>query len=168
MGSVEVPALIVSDSSPLNILVRVGREDVLAVLFDGVMVPPAVLAEMGHPSAPPAVRAFAESRPAWLAVRAPKMVLPLAALDLGEREAISLAAELGLPLLIDERLGRREAESRGLSVIGAVGVLERAADAGVIADLAAVHEQIRQTDFRVSDRLLDASLKRHLERKNPP
>jgi hypothetical protein len=85
--------------------------------------------------------------------------------DPGEAAAISLAAELGAALLIDELDGRREAQARGLTVIGAVGILERAADVGLIPDLAAVHTRIRGLRFHIADAILQASLARHLARR---
>lgn len=154
-------ALIVSDSSPLNILTSIRQVDILPALFERVMVPPEVLTELRHPHAPEAVRRFVEVPPAWLVVQAPKLLLPLHRLDPGERAAISLAVELNTLLLIDERHGRDEATARGVSVIGAIGVLERAADARLVKDLAAVHQMIRETDFHVSERLLADSLERH-------
>jgi predicted nucleic acid-binding protein len=90
------------------------------------------------------------------------VVLPLPHLDRGEEAAISLAVELNATLLIDERDGRMEAQSRGLSMIGAVGVLERAANTGLIPDLAAVHDHIRSMHFHIADAILRDSLSRHL------
>ncbi len=103
--------------------------------------------------------------PAWLSVQAPVSPLALSHLDPGEAAAISLAAELGAALLIDELDGRREAQARGLTVIGAVGILERAADVGLIPDLAAVHTRIRGLRFHIADAILQASLARHLARR---
>jgi predicted nucleic acid-binding protein len=146
----------------LSLLIRVGQAEVLPRLFRHVAIPPEVASEMSHPKAPIEVRQFIAAAPAWLSVRAATMPLLLPHLDPGESEAISLAAELGAALLIDERDGRNEAQARGLVVIGALGVLERAANLGLIADLAAVHAIIRQSRFHVSEILLQASLARHL------
>jgi len=55
-----------------------------------------------------------------------------------------------------------------LTVIGAVGVLERAANLGLIDDLAAVHAKIRTMRFHVSEAILQASLNRHLATQNTP
>ena len=107
----ERAALVVSDNSPLNVLIRIGEVRVLPELFNRVMVPPAVLAELSHPRAPQAVRDFAMSRPQWLEERVPRTILPLPRLDAGEREAVSLAVELQSPLLVDERVGRKEAQA---------------------------------------------------------
>jgi predicted nucleic acid-binding protein len=117
---------------------------------------------MTHPKAPAEIRAFIASHPSWLTVQTPITRLSLPNLDSGEAAAISLAAELGAALLIDEIDGRQEAQALGLTVIGAVGVLERAADAGFIADLAEAHNRVRSLNFYISDALLQASLARHL------
>jgi predicted nucleic acid-binding protein len=65
-------------------------------------------------------------------------------------------------LLVDEGKARAEALSLGVAVIGTVGVLQRAADQGLIPDLKSVHDALRKTNFRVSDRILNDSLARHL------
>lgn len=154
--------LIVSDNSPLNLLVRLGLADLLPALFQQVVIPPEVAAEMAHPKAPAEVQTFIAAPPTWLTVQQPTIVLPLPHLDRGEAAAISLATELGATLLIDETDGRQEAQARGLAVIGAVGVLERAANAVFIADLAEAHDRVRGLNFHVSESILQASLARHL------
>lgn len=47
-------------------------------------------------------------------------------LDLGERQAIALAIELNLPLLIEEEAGRRVARDLGIEISGIAGQLIRA------------------------------------------
>jgi len=160
--------IVVSDTSPLNLLVLLAQIDVLPALFGRVAIPPEVAREMAHRDAPPSVRAFIAAPPAWLSIHAPSTLLKFPSLDPGETAAISLAVELAALLLIDERDGRAAARASGVNVIGAVGVLERAADAGVIPDLAAVHAAIRTLPFHVADAVLDASLARHLSRKGSP
>jgi len=154
--------LIVSDTSPLNILILIGHIDVLPKLFAEVAIPPEVSREMKHAKAPGPVRAFIANPPAWLSIRAPATLLSLSQLGPGETAAISLALETQAPLLIDERAGRNAAQAHGVRVIGAIGVLERAADDGIIADLAAVHDVIRAMPFYVAEELLAASLSRRL------
>jgi len=119
--------------------------------------------------APVEVRSFIATPPPWLSINAPSAPLSLPHLDPGEAAAISLAAELRATLLIDELDGRREAQARGLTVIGGIGLLERAADLGLVSDLAAIHAEIWRHGFHVSDAVLQASLARHLANrgKNP-
>jgi predicted nucleic acid-binding protein len=161
-------SIIVSDTSPLQLLVQVGEVHVLERLFGQVVLPTEVVDEMTHPKAPAVVRGFVSALPDWVRTQAPTIQLTLPALDPGEVAAITLAVELVAPLLIDERAGRAVAVAHGVSVIGAIGVLERAADLGLIPDLAAVHARIRALPFRVADAILQASLARHLaNRANP-
>jgi predicted nucleic acid-binding protein len=159
-------SLVVSDNSPLNILIRVECAEVLELLFGEVVIPGAVAREMGHPAAPMKIQAFINSPPTWLRIEEPTALLSLPSLDPGERAAISLAKELGAPLLIDERIGRRVAKAQGLEIIGAVGVLERAADLGFIADLAEIHARILELDFHISEAILAKSLSSHLKRRS--
>lgn len=85
----------------------------------------------------------------------------LTKLDPGEREAIMLAENLAASLiLIDERAGRAIAEKRGLKVTGLLGVLELAANAGLI-DLPTAIAALQKTNFRIAPSLLTAVLNRH-------
>ena len=57
-------------------------------------------------------------------------------------------------MLIDERLGRREALQLGLSIIGILGILVTAKQRGLIPIVQPVMDAlIERAGFRVSDRL---------------
>ena len=157
--------IVVSDTSPLNYLVLIGHADVLPALFGCVLAPPAVIAELRHGATPAAVQTWAAAPPAWLEIRAPEAVVPQMRLGPGEAEAISLAQELHADaVLIDERKAVTMAEQLGLFVTGTLGVLEIAAEKGLI-DLPNAIAALRQTSFRVSQHLLSESLQRDSERK---
>ncbi len=51
-------------------------------------------------------------------------------LHLGEQQAIALAAQMGLPLLIEERYGRTVAKGLGITVSGPVGLILAGCDQG--------------------------------------
>lgn len=154
-------SLIISDTSPLNLLIRIRQVHVLPSLFGRVVIPRAVIEEMQHPKAPDLVHEFIEGLPEWISIQDPSHLLLFPTLDPGEASAISLAVELKAPLMIDERDGREIARLHGLDVIGAIGVLERAANAGFIDDLEAVYHMIRALPFHISEHILDESLNRH-------
>jgi uncharacterized protein len=62
-------------------------------------------------------------------------------------------------LLIDERLGRREALQLGLSVIGILGILVTAKQRGLIPMVRTVMDAlIEEAGFRVSTQLYDRVL----------
>src|SRR5713226_8097814 len=102
--------IVVADTTPLRYLVVIEREHLLPALYGRVLIPPAVADELNHENAPGAVRAWLAARPSWLEIRKPTHILePAVDLDLGEREAIALAAEVAADfLLIDEWDGRVE------------------------------------------------------------
>lgn len=103
--------IVVADTSPLNYLVLIGEIDLLPFLFGHVLLPQAAFQ---HPKTPPKMRQWIGHPPAWLEVRTVNSAASpmLMTLDVGEREAIQLALELGVStVLIDEAEGRQVVES---------------------------------------------------------
>ena len=82
-------------------------------------------------------------------------------LDIGEAEAIALALELKADeLLIDERLGRREAVRLGLSITVVLGVLLIAKNRGLISKVQPIIDAlILQANFRISRQLYEEVLR---------
>jgi len=79
--------------------------------------------------------------------------------DAGERDAIVLAAELHADqLIVDDREGRREAERRGIPVIGTLGVLREAATLKLL-DIRVAVERLQTTSFFVAPEVLKSLLK---------
>lgn len=158
--------IVVADSSPLIALVNIGHIEVLPVLFREVVIPPQIAAELADARRPPAVQDFLRGKPVWLRVQAPASVELIPELHEGERAAISLARELKADLLlIDESDGRSAALARHLQITGTIGILQRAAEQGLL-DLAEAFSRIKQTDFWISPKLLDAELVKYRERKH--
>ena len=152
--------IVVADTSPLNYLVLIGQIDVLKHLYGQVLIPPAVLAELTKPQTPSPVKQWAQTHHDWLEVKALRQVgMSLEpALDAGETQAILLASETpGSTLVIDESLGRAEAQRLGLVVIGTVGVLRDANNAGLL-DLKSAVQALKATTFRVSPTILEKLL----------
>jgi predicted nucleic acid-binding protein len=152
--------LVVADASPLNILIRLGYALVLPELFQTVLIPVEVAAELRASGAPESVRHFMTSPPSWLEIRVVENPSDIPGLDRGETAAIQLADQVrGDLLLMDEAAGRRTATQRGLRVIGALGILELASSIGLLSLPEAVHK-LRNSDFHISDELVEAVLNR--------
>jgi predicted nucleic acid-binding protein len=110
--------IVIADTGPINYLILIGEIEVLPALYNRVLVPTSVSEELKRPRAPNPVRVWISQPPAWLEVRSPGSSpgAELAHLDVGERDAILLAEELGADrIIIDEIRGRREARRRHLS-----------------------------------------------------
>ena len=127
--------IVIADTTPLNYLILIGEVDILARLYGRVVIPPAVHQELISHGAPEPVRLWALTPPSWLDIQSPSLAtfdFP-PGLGAGEREAIGLAEQLHSDqLIVDDLTARREAERRGLSVIGTLGVLREAALEGFI------------------------------------
>ena len=163
----------ITDTSPLNYLILIDAIELLPRLYQQVIVPQAVFDEVKHPGAPAAVSRWANALPGWAEVRSsPKSDLDpgLAILGRGEREAIALAEvyrDAHVLLLLDEEAARQQATARFLATTGTLGVLKSAAGLGWI-DLAQAIDRLRQTNFRVSAKLLRQLLDDDARRKGHP
>jgi len=159
--------LVVADTSPVRYLVRIGQIDLLPRLFEKIFLPSVVADELRHPSAPPAVRDWMQQPPGWLDVLpTPDDIddASLAALDTGERSAIVLALSLNADLiLIDDRKGAAAARHKGFEVTGTLGILDLAAERGLI-DLADALGRLKSTNFRYREELFDALLRKHTDK----
>lgn len=157
--------IVVADTSPIIALVNIEQTTVLHQLFQAIIIPPAVAAELGDSKRSLPIRNFISTPPSWLRIQEPERMENLPDLHRGEIEAISLARQLQARLLlIDERGATAAARGLGLNVVGTVGVLERAADEGLL-NLRDAFLRLRQTDFWVSERLLNERLKIFEERQ---
>lgn len=157
----------VSDSSALILFARVNRLDLLAGVFDHLIVPPAVWREVVS-SGPERVGAVDLANAHW--IRRQDLAHPEAMEHLrdilhpGEAEAITLAGEIvpAVPILIDDLKARRVAIQRGLRVVGTAGVLVLAKErrlieqvrpllgaviaAGLFLGESAIQEVLRRSD----------------------
>lgn len=136
----------VSDTSPINYLLLIDCIHVLPALFERIVVPQAVFAELGSLAEPERIQHWLANHPRWFRVQTFQGTDPsLQQLDPGERDAILLAESLDADLiLLDENLGRQAARQRNLKVMGTLGLLDRAASQGLI-DLSAALDRLSRT-----------------------
>jgi len=143
--------IVIADSSCLIALARSRQLDVLRVLFSQIIIPAAVYDEVviqgaGRPGSDEVAQAE------WIITRQVQDHLAVQALRLtlgrGESEAMVLAAETADRFLIlDNWRARQSAIGMGLPVVGTLSILQRATEKGLIADLEACLEQLRQAGF---------------------
>ena len=152
--------MMVSDSGPIIAFSRIGRLDILRRLFGQVIVPNAVHNELvvrgrGRPGSDEVTRST------WIQRRATGSLDELEGLSRlheGEREAIALAHELEVPLLIDERRGRQAALDMGVVVIGSLSILAGARREGIIKDVAPLVEAMLESGYWINPKVVDAFL----------
>ncbi len=160
--------IVVADTSPLNYLILIGEADLLYQLYGRVLIPQAVLSELQDPGAPSAVIGWVKRRPAWLEVRQVVVRSEESSqeLDVGESEAMALAEEYrpDVLLLMDDETGRLEAQRRNIRTTGTLGVLDDAAERGLL-DLGVAVKRLRSTNFRAADSLLESFIVRDRERR---
>ena len=149
--------LVVGDTSPIRALANLGLLGILSNLYSEVIVPPAVAAELrdspsGHASVEPERIAFLRVLPANDRAAVDEFRDDL---DLGESEALALALEIGADLvLIDEAKGRAKAAEVGLDIVGVIGILLEAKEAGQVVALRPLLDRLRdEFDFWISPRL---------------
>jgi predicted nucleic acid-binding protein len=161
--SEDVLRRIVSDTGPLISLEKIsGGYRFVRRLYDRLLVPPAVLYEL-------AAGAF-ESEAAYLRhyeigdlieVRAPTQPESkeefTRRLDEGERQAIRLALETGLPLLVEEQAGREVARELVLKISGIAGQVLRSVRINVLphAEAKGMLVQLKATG-RINREVFDA------------
>lgn len=82
-------------------------------------------------------------------------------LDEGEATSITLALEKNLPLIIDEKKGRKFAQAQGVEIIGLVGILKYLYTKNILTkeETQSIVQKLNISDFRISPALLDLILK---------
>jgi len=160
------PMPAVSDTSPILGLASIGQLELLHEQFGAVFIPQAVLAELKTETnfrGTSVVREALER--GWLEVKDVQN-LPLVQalsveLDMGEAEALALATDLHLEIIImDEHDGRARARAIGLKPVGVIGILLRAKSQGRIQSLENTLQALRaEVGFYVADELFQRILK---------
>lgn len=147
--------IVVSDTSVLIGLCRVGLDGLLTALFREVVIPPEVAQEFQELTRKDA-RFHALLLPSYIRLHTAATVPPAlqaAGLDRGETAALSLALEIHADaVLMDERRGVAVAGQFGIPVFGVVKILLRAKSAGLIGEVApALLALQRDVGFWLSD-----------------
>ena len=157
--------IVVADTSVLLNLAFLGQEQLLSRWFGFVHVPEAVVSEFERLAASSgrfSGLVLPVSCQATHVSNIPSHLVADARLDLGETEALALALELKADaVLLDEAAARSVCVKLGFTVIGTLGLLLRAKQDGVIAEVAPLLRRlIVEGRFRVSPALVHVTLQR--------
>ena len=130
---------VITNTSPLLLLAKIGRLDLLGQLFKEVLVARAVYEEIK-------AKPGRETQEIKTLIQTKVLHLQEARIDIvrnlpvdlgkGERETIALAIGTNADLVVmDDQEGRRLARARGLPVTGTIGVLIEARERKLIASI---------------------------------
>jgi hypothetical protein len=153
---------VISNTGPLIALADIGQLELLHHLFNNILIPPAVRAEVVNEPALAAVQtAIAQG---WIVEQRPSDTSAIRllneTLDLGESEAIALAQqETPHWIVLDDLAARHVAEAMGLPVIGTLGVLLLAKEAGHLTEIKPMLDQLREHSLYLSETLYTSVLK---------
>jgi len=138
--------MIVSNTTPLSCLLKIGRSDLLQQLYGTLAIPPEVAAELDQagPIHEGRRRQLGFVRVPEPATDDPVMRLLTEELDPGEAAAIALAKRVKSELsIVGDMAGRRLARRLGLTITGTVGVILTAAERRLIDDPFALLDELR-------------------------
>lgn len=153
--------IVISDTTPIISLMKIGRLGLLQKLFDVVYIPKAVYQELTENEVfPEEIRIVQECEFLYVEeVDNEKSVTILrnfTGLDAGESEAIILADEKHSDvLLMDEFKGRQVAKKLGITITGTIGILTQAFDEGMLTkkDVEECIECLKKSGIRISEKL---------------
>ena len=154
--------VIISNTGPLIALATVDRLDVLRGLFEKIIIPEAVHLELLEGGATQAgISSYQQAT--WIDVQPLTASLdPLLdkVLDTGEASVIQLAREYQVPVLIDERKGRKIArEIYQLQVVGTARILVEAKRHKLLDNVQEVLTQMKNNGYRIHKTIVAYILK---------
>ena len=152
-------SIVISDSTTLISLINIERFELLFKFSETIIISPAVYKEV---TVQKVAKRTLDEYISLLKVtisepkNKKKIQELLIRLDIGESESIVLAEEQNLPLIIDEKRGKKIALSFGLETIGLIGILLIYKKKAYLSEseIIIIVEELREVNFRVSDGLL--------------
>lgn len=152
--------LVVADTSALLALAVCDALPLLDRLFKEVHVPSAVLRECTVPGKPEAERLETYLQGKVVEVDLKDFIIAVAGLGQGELEAMALYKRLHADrLLVDDHRARKVARLNEIEVVGSLGILLRAKEAGLIPEIRPLLAAIQAAGRHYSVQLLDETLR---------
>ncbi|MDO5616684.1 MAG: DUF3368 domain-containing protein [Cruoricaptor ignavus] len=144
--------IIISDTSCLIILSKIGELEILKKLYQTIVTTSEIANEFG------------EELPSWIEIFKVKDISKQQLLELqidkGESSAIALALENpNSKIILDDYKARKVADQLGIDFTGTIGIIVRAKLNGIIPSIKPYLEKIKETNFRISPELELIALK---------
>ncbi len=156
--------IVVSDSTILIGLVKIGKLDLLKEIFSKIFIPEEVFKEVvERGKGKPGSKVIKEA--AWIEVKPVKDKIQVSflmgSLEKGEAEVLVLARELEADLiLLDEEKARKSAVIAGFEIMGLLGLFILAKNLGLIYEVRPLVDELMIKKFRISDKIIEETLKK--------
>jgi len=156
--------IIVSNTTPLIAFSSLQKFDLLKKLFGKLYIAEAVYHEATIAKKEKDNLAFEIAQADWIQTVKVKDRLAvdvlLDELDLGEAETIVLAKEINADwILMDEKKGRRKLTQLGLAKIDTIGLLVKAKEIGLLAEIKPEIKALTETSFNLSESVINTVLR---------
>ncbi len=147
-----MPKVVISDTSTLILFHKIEELEVLRNVYGDIITTPEIAEE------------FLEPLPDWIKIESVTdkkyQEFLETQVDLGEASAIALAKEMDdALLLLDDLKARKLAKKLRLNFTGALGVLNKAKQIGIIDKIKPMIDKLLATNFRISQNIIDELLK---------
>jgi predicted nucleic acid-binding protein len=151
----------IANASPLILLGKIGRPDLLRAGVPEAVVPSAVLEEVGgHGTDRVTVQEIADA--SWISIAPPVPISsPVQAWDLGDGETAVLALALGhrdCEAVLDDREAKRCAQSLGVPTRGTVGLVLLAKQLNRVPAARPLVSQLKHTGLYITDHFINQAL----------
>jgi predicted nucleic acid-binding protein len=147
-----MPNLVIADTSCLILLSKIEELSLLEKLYERVLVTLEVAEEFMQPL-PPWIEVVQEVEKQY------QSLLELE-LDRGEASSLALAMQLGNAVLVlDDLKARKVAHKLALPFTGTFGILAKAKLQDLIPSIKPILEKVRNTNFRISEKILQETLR---------
>jgi predicted nucleic acid-binding protein len=147
---------VIADASVLIIFDKLNQFDILEKIYHNIYTTAEISLEFNKPL-PSRIKVESVKDQKYL-----KFIR--SQVDIGEATAIALAAEKDNPLLIlDDLKARKLARRLGMRFTGTLGVINKAKELHIIDRIKPVIDQLRDSDFRISENIIENLLKRNNE-----
>lgn len=159
------------NSSPLILLGKLARLDLLPALAERVVIPRAVLSELGAKSGEAWLAQTVLSQPGLEIVEAPPIPENVERWSLGAGESAVLAfclANSDFRAVLDDLRGRRCAQALGIPLFGTLGVIVEARQRQMIPAARPLLDAIIAAGYYIGESLVAAALRQVGEESAPP